>query len=179
MRKFITAGMAIAMLAIPAVASADVPRYQTQDATFTMTQPADAYNQWNNVWRHDFKVHVNPCDGAFTGTGIQTGHDSNGPYTADWKIAGTFLADNKVTFTATRKDNLVLKLDNAPMGNDVATIATLNVSTPQPIEEKVTAPVFSNTSNYKNHGEYVKAMGGGSDAAHSCIGMPLNSNQSK
>jgi len=30
---------------------------------------------------------------------------------------------------------------------------------------------------YKNHGEYVAAMGGGADAAHSCIGMPVNSRQ--
>jgi hypothetical protein len=29
------------------------------------------------------------------------------------------------------------------------------------------------SSNYKNHGQYVKAMGGGADAAHSCIGMPI------
>ncbi len=28
------------------------------------------------------------------------------------------------------------------------------------------------TSNYKNHGDYVSSMGGGADAAHSCIGMP-------
>ena len=33
------------------------------------------------------------------------------------------------------------------------------------------------SSTYKNHGQYVKAMGGGDDAAHSCIGMPINSNQ--
>jgi hypothetical protein len=29
------------------------------------------------------------------------------------------------------------------------------------------------TSNYKNHGDYVSSVGGGSDAAHSCIGMPV------
>jgi hypothetical protein len=33
------------------------------------------------------------------------------------------------------------------------------------------------SSNYKNHGHYVKAMGGGDDAAHSCIGMPINSSK--
>ena len=33
------------------------------------------------------------------------------------------------------------------------------------------------SSNYKNHGQYVKAMGGGDDAAHSCIGMPINSSK--
>ena len=30
-------------------------------------------------------------------------------------------------------------------------------------------------SNFKNHGEYVSSQVGGSDAAHSCIGMPINS----
>ena len=38
----------------------------------------------------------------------------------------------------------------------------------------VTKPVFTNTSNYKNHGDYVSSQGGGSDAAHSCIGMPIH-----
>jgi hypothetical protein len=31
------------------------------------------------------------------------------------------------------------------------------------------APVVT----WNNHGEYVAAQGGGSDAAHSCIGMPI------
>ena len=29
------------------------------------------------------------------------------------------------------------------------------------------------SSTWKNHGEYVAAQGGGSDAAHSCIGKPV------
>jgi hypothetical protein len=28
-------------------------------------------------------------------------------------------------------------------------------------------------TTYANHGEYVAAHGGGSDAAHACIGMPI------
>jgi len=43
------------------------------------------------------------------------------------------------------------------------------------LEFKVTKPVFTNVSNWKNHGQYVSAQGGGADAAHSCIGMPINS----
>ena len=69
MRKLILIGMAVAMLVVPAVSSADVQRYQTQTATFTVTQPANEYNQWNNLWTHDFTVTINPCDGTFTGTG--------------------------------------------------------------------------------------------------------------
>jgi hypothetical protein len=34
------------------------------------------------------------------------------------------------------------------------------------------APVFTAITDYANHGAYVSANGGGSDAAHSCIGMP-------
>ena len=30
------------------------------------------------------------------------------------------------------------------------------------------------TTNFKNHGDYVSSQGGGSDAAHSCIGMPVH-----
>ena len=29
-------------------------------------------------------------------------------------------------------------------------------------------------THFKNHGEYVSSQGGGSDAAHSCIGMPIH-----
>ena len=57
------------MLAIPSVASADVQRYQEQEATFTVTQPAGRTDQWDDVFTHDFKVTVNPCDNTFEGTG--------------------------------------------------------------------------------------------------------------
>jgi hypothetical protein len=42
---------------------------------------------------------------------------------------------------------------------------------------KVTAPKFTNTSTYKNHGEFVKQSPDKNDAAHSCIGMPVNSSK--
>ena len=34
---------------------------------------------------------------------------------------------------------------------------------------------LTSSTSYKNHGECVSQMGGGADAAHSCIGMPINS----
>jgi hypothetical protein len=190
MKKFIIAGMAVAMLVIPSIASADVPRYQSQSATFTATQPANEYNQWNRLWTRDFTITTNPCDGTFTGTSVVNGDDANGTFdqqvphadnVPDETVTGKFSADRKtVTFTVTRVGGAVVwGLTNAPMDSNTITVATLNVSTEQPVEFKVTAPVFSNTSTYKNHGEYVKAMGGGDDAAHSCIGMPINSKQGK
>ena len=71
------------------------------------------------------------------------------------------------------------------------TVATLSkdgqfVSTPQPIEIKVSVPVVitdttttPGTESVKNHGQYVKAQGGGKVAAQACAGMPLNSTQGK
>ena len=62
MRKFIIAGMAVAMLAIiPAAASADVPRCEApvtqhhDDATFTAIQPANGTeHQWERL---DAQLH--------------------------------------------------------------------------------------------------------------------------
>ena len=39
MKKVLLTGMALAMLAVPAVASADVERYQTQTGSITVTLP--------------------------------------------------------------------------------------------------------------------------------------------
>ena len=35
------------------------------------------------------------------------------------------------------------------------------------------------TESVKNHGQFVKAQGGGKEAAQACAGMPLNSTQGK
>ena len=45
-----------------------------------------------------------------------------------------------------------------------------------PVFTRTTAP---GTESVKNHGQYVKAQGGGKDAAQACAGMPLNSTQGK
>ncbi len=174
MKKFILAVAlaAVASMAVISSASAGVERYQLQTATFTVTQPAGAVGQWDNLWKHDYEVEVNPCDGTFEGTGKIYGSDQNGPYSATETIIGT-LAKDSVSLEATRQDGLKYWLGNAPFG-DAITIATLNVQVPWTIEMKGTKPIFTNTSNFKNHGEYVSSMGGGADAAHSCIGMPIS-----
>ena len=173
-RWFIAVAIAaVASIVVAATASAKVERYQLQTATFTVTQPAGAVGQWNNLWTHTYTVNVNPCDNSFTGTGNVSGQDQNGPFSAAETITGTF-ANGKVSLTATRPvDGVVYSLANAPTDNTTVTLATLNVAVPWIIEMKVTKPVFTNTTDYKNHGEYVSSQGGGPDAAHSCIGMPI------
>jgi hypothetical protein len=170
MRQFIIAGMAIAMLAIPAVASADVPRYQEQTATFTATQPANEVSDFSDAFTHQYKVAVNPCDGTFFG--IIADISRNGtPTGLSETVTGSF---TKTTVTLVSKvDSTTGFLTDAPFDGVTKTNATTSPAVPYAIPMTVKAPEFTNTSNYKNHGQYVSSQGGGSDAAHSCIGMPI------
>jgi hypothetical protein len=173
MKRFIIGvAVAAAMLAVPAVSSAKVDRYQEQTATFTVNQPKDAVSQWGNVWRHEFKVTVNPCDDTFVGTAPTF---DNGATTPTWteKVTGSF--DNgKVSFvTDPIGGGATFKVKNAPMNNSI--IRNVETTwTANEIEFKISPKTVTDSSDWKNHGEYVSSMGGGSDAAHSCIGMPIH-----
>jgi hypothetical protein len=160
---------AIAGLVAPTIASASVQRYQTSDATFTLTQPAGSVGQWDSVWTHSINVHVNPCDGTFTGTGVETGPGQ----TLQENITGSF-GNDTVSLTANREDGVSFSLLNAPTDGKTTTLATSNPVVSWALEFHASNPTFSNISNYKNHGDYVSSQGGGSDAAHSCIGMPIH-----
>jgi len=172
LRKIIlaVAVAALATMAIVSSASAGVPRYQTQSMTITAVQPEGAVGQWSNVWTHTYTATLNPCDGSFSGVGSLSG-TINGPYSNE-TITG-HLDGNKVSFTATRPDGVDYSLSNAPLGNSTVTLATSNPVVSWPLEFKVGATMGA-TSDYKNHGDYVTSQGGGSDAAHSCIGMPIS-----
>ena len=52
----------------------------------------------------------------------------------------------------------------------------MQVSTPIFTAATTTTP---GTESVKNHGQFVKAQGGGKVAAQACAGMPLNSTQGK
>ena len=63
MRKLISAVVAMSALAalvLASLASADVARYQTQTATFTVTQPRLVNHQFETVYTHDIKVNRQP-----------------------------------------------------------------------------------------------------------------------
>jgi hypothetical protein len=175
MKKLLLAMLTLALGAAAigtSVASANgVARYQMQTTTITAIQPYGEVGQFVNVWTHTYNVTLNPCDSTFTGTGVQT--DNLNVFYANETITGSFNA-NTVSYTATRSlDGLVYSLANAPLDFTTVTLATSNPSVPWALEFKVKATTPVNTTDYKNHGEYVAAQGGGSDAAHSCIGMPI------
>jgi hypothetical protein len=191
MRKLLIAGMAVAMLAIiPSAASADVPRCEASvpvsttvtTATFTALQPKDAENQFNNVWKHDFTVIVN-ADGSFSGTSNTT--DNGGAFAWAETVTGSFNADKtRVSFkTVPVGGGATFKVTDAAynVSVDVDTEGTwpandiqMMISTPGITSATTTTP---GTESVKNHGQYVKALGGGKVPAQACAGMPVNSTQ--
>jgi hypothetical protein len=155
---------ALATMALAATASADVPRHQIQTYTFTAIQPAED-GQWANVWIHNFTVTVNPCDGTFTGTAEV--FDPFGSLVYGEFATGSFGAGT-VSMDVVSPDGFQWSLAGAPTDNSTVTVATSD-----PVAEfKVSPPLLTNSTNYKNHGDYVNA-GDAADAAHSCIGMPI------
>ena len=162
---------AVASLAVIGSASAGVERYQMQSMTITAVQPEGAVGQWQNVWTHTYNVTLNPCDRSISGVGALSG-TVNGFYSSE-TIAGQLDGNAISFFTADRPDGVQYSLSNAPLDNSTVTLAHSNPVAPWDLEFKVSA-TKSNTSNYKNHGDYVSSQGGSSDAAHSCIGMPIH-----
>jgi hypothetical protein len=199
--KFILAAGAIAAFAVPAVASANVQRTQDtvttaapKTATFNATQPSGAGGNWV---RH-FDVTVDN-DGTFTGTNVITGTDyGDVPTTVNETVSGQITdTDNngvsEITIHAVRPGNLYTdawSIVKAPMDGvadrmDVGTVSNASangVTWDLPIT--FSAPVYSGgtttvTTEYKNHGDYVSAQGGGKDAAQSSIGMPAHAQKNK
>lgn len=156
---------AIAALAVPALASASVDRYQMQTGTLNVSVGYQTVPDLASV--HTYTgVIVNPCDGTFTsdnGSGIWT----NGGETISGKISNGVIT----SFTATYPGSYRWYFDSAKPTNVAGYDnegRTFDVTNALPL---------TNLTNVKNHGEYVSSQGGGDDAAHSCIGMPINSSK--
>src|SRR3954454_8521589 len=108
MKKFILAGMAVAMLAIPAVASADVQRYQSQTGTLTARV---AYGSDSSV--HTYKVTINPCDNTFTG------NDGSSRWAENEQITSGKITGSDITFHAIYPDDYSWDVASGGNGSDV------------------------------------------------------------
>jgi opacity protein-like surface antigen len=148
---------AVAIMAVASAASADVARYQmatglTVTATFNGTTYVHTYNLTNN---------------ACNGTGSFTGTGGIPSLPLSETVNGT-LNDQNITIQGTYEGNYnpgyVWKYSGPLSGGN----ASDSMGQTVPLTFKVTM------SNFKNHGDYVSSQGGGSDAAHSCIGMPIH-----
>jgi hypothetical protein len=196
MRKFILGVAAVAALALPSVASADVPRCEAsvpvnttvRTATFTWTEPANVEHQFENVWTHSYTVIVNP-DNTFDGTGVQDGTDGNGTQHYTELVSGSFSGSplgSTVSFVTQRNDGVSHSVVNAPANGSlvIGSATGPNNSFQVSIDMRIAMPVITTTvtttvgtESVKNHGQYVKALGGGKVPAQACAGMPLNSTQ--
>jgi hypothetical protein len=163
----VAAGLCLAGLMAMAPAVADVPRYQTATINFS-TDVGPGIDQ------HDYTMSYNPCDGTLQGTGVEAvfGYDESlmcslaggvlscdGEYHAN-ATSGTTYDGYQFTYTAP------FDLSGTP------TSGTATASgTDYPTEFIVTGMV---SSIWRNHGAFVSAQPDKKDAAHSCIGMPIN-----
>jgi hypothetical protein len=149
----LTAGsLLVGLVAVPSFAAqGGIERYQTGTTAYQINVLG--------TYIHDWVVTSNPCDGSIAITGSTTvgGNPMN-------EIINATLTNGVITFTSTY-DGYVPEYTwsgSFPVGGgDLSGQYTGTV---------VAAPTQYTT--YKNHGEYVASMGGGADAAHSCIGMP-------
>jgi hypothetical protein len=150
-------GLLTAIVAGPALAGAGgVQRYQVATTSYTISV-LDAFT-------HIFVVALSPCDDSITVTG-STPVDS-GYYTTE-TVVGT-LTNGVIAFSATY---------DGPYSPGFAWSGSFPVGG-GPLSGQYTGTVTAEPttfSSYKNHGDFVSSMGGGSEAAHSCIGKPIKS----
>ena len=158
--------------AAPALAAAggSVSRYQVT----TYTIRASIFATHNHV----YTATDNPCTtgpGVFSGTG--TGETANTGVLES--ITGT-LSGRTLTYHAV--------YTSVPLGFSVkagysyTVTATVTFGTGSFSgtatdslggSYAISGTISMSTTSYTNHGQYVKSQGGGSTAAHSCIGMPM------
>jgi hypothetical protein len=98
-------------------------------------------------------------------------------YTVDEQVTGSFTATT-LSLDAVRPDGFHWSLNNASFGGATQMQIDPNPAVPWMVMMKVSTPQLS-ADTYKNHGDYVSSHGGGSVAAQSPIGMPVNSNSGK
>lgn len=141
-----------------ASAAGTVQRYQMQTISITDT--------YAGGYVHNYTGSLNPCDGTFSGTGSVSDNHSE-------TITGTY-SNGVLTYTSTYDNGLVYNID--PASVTAGSFSTTgNITSPFTASAPVVGTVStSNASAYTNHGDYVSANPG-ADAAHSCIGMPVQS----
>ena len=121
MRKLIMFAIAAMAFAIPSIASADMPRYQEQTATFTVLQPKDTVGQFANVWRHEFCVTLTRAT-ARSGHSPTFANEPSPPWTEN--VTGSF-GDRSVSFlTDPIGGGSTFQVTDAPFGTEVPVVTT-------------------------------------------------------
>jgi hypothetical protein len=152
---FAAVSLLIGAAAVPATAARGGPaRYQLATTLYTVAVL--------DTFTHAFVVTANPCDGSIAISGATP---VDGGYYTTETISGT-LANGVISFDATY---------DGPYSPGFAWSGSFPVGG-GPLSGSYTGTVTAGPtthSSFKNHGAYVSSAGGGRDAAHSCIGMPM------
>lgn len=165
MRRRLALVMAMAMLAVAVgavAASADVDRYQGTDYEITVEVNATP------AYTHTFSVQYDPYADFYSGTGSLGGMDE---FLSDFEMDG-----NRLSFTSLydRADNYTW-YPAFILGDEPDLV--FDGSGPSVIPATTTGTYTMTDTEYKNHGQYVKAADDKQAAAHSLIGMPIKSHK--
>jgi hypothetical protein len=150
-------GLLVGVVAGPVLGSAGgVQRYQVATTSYTVAVL--------DTFIHTFVVSMNPCDVSIAITGATPVESAY--YTTE-TVTGT-LTGGIISFNATYDGPYnpgFAWSGSFPVGGGALSGQYTGTVTAAP----------TTFSSYKNHGDYVSTMGGGRDAAHSCIGKPITS----
>ena len=116
---------------------------------------------------HTFTI-VFGCEASLTATGYQNVHNPDETITATLSGDGTYINISSI-YVGGWAGSPYSWTGGFPVLGGTGTANTSDGG-------HYTFPVVLKTTSstdYKNHGDYVSSMGGGDDAAHSCIGMPV------
>lgn len=150
-------GLLVGVVAGPVLAgSGGVQRYQVATTSYTLVVL--------DTFIHTFVVSVNPCDTSIAITGATPAESAY--YTTE-TVVGTLTA-GVISFDSTYDG----PYSPGFTWSGSFPVAGGALSGPYPGTVTAAPTTFS---DYKNHGDYVSSMGGGRDAAHSCIGKPITS----
>lgn len=150
----VTGSLLVGLMAVPSLAAqGGTARYQVGTTSYTIMVLG--------FFEHDYVVTFNPCDGSIAITG---GTPDTSTYYTTETVGGT-LDNGVISFSSTYDGPYspgYTWSGSFPVGGgDLSGDFTGTVTVAD-----------TSTTTYKNHGDYVSSMGGGADAAHSCIGMP-------
>jgi hypothetical protein len=175
-RLSVAVGLGFAALVATAPARAEVARYQllTLDYPYPTVKYYLGTNTSGTAYPQGFTLTLNPCDGTFSGPGLAppfglsetegaidsvmiaytTEYDVTPPNPAqtDYAVKVAAILSANYSFSGLWSDNYIVGNQSGAVVADKPTVTS---------------------SAYRNHGDFVSQNPDKNDAAHSCIGMPI------
>lgn len=146
-----------------------VARYQMETLTFTVVL--------DGAFIHNFTATLNPCNGSFSGTGVNTS-DHRKFETITGEYAGGMLSYTATQYSGPTPEYEVqgpwgtVSPVTISSGSGSGTVWVFSATNTGSI--LVSSLTVSESTSYASHGAFV-SQNPGADSAMSCIGMPMQS----